>query len=128
LKTITVIPPTAHIIVGGNKSFVAKTLDQFNHAISAIVTWASSNTSVGTIDSTGKFTALEKGTTTITAANGTINGSASITVMVPTSTCKDKNHIENNHRQFKEKKEKKHIEDEEDQEDEGELEDENNED
>ena len=80
LTTIKVVPPTAKIIVGKNRSFMAKTFDQFNNKISALVTWASSNTSVGTIDNNGKFTALSAGKTTITATNGTINGSATITV------------------------------------------------
>ncbi|VVB87949.1 Bacterial Ig-like domain (group 2) [uncultured archaeon] len=80
LTTITVSPATANLSVGRTKSFVAITLDQFNQAISAIISWASSNTSVGTIDSNGKFTALSAGTTTITATNGTISGTAAITV------------------------------------------------
>ncbi|MFZ3168134.1 MAG: Ig-like domain-containing protein [Candidatus Methanoperedens sp.] len=85
LTTIKVVPPTAKIIVGKNRSFMAKTFDQFNNKISALVTWASSNTSVGTIDNNGKFTALSAGKTTITATNGTINGSATITVKAKSS-------------------------------------------
>jgi uncharacterized protein YjdB len=85
LTTIKVIPPKAKIIIGKTRLFMAKTLDQFNHKISSLVTWASSNTSVGTIDSNGKFTALSMGTTTITATNGTINGSATITVKAKSS-------------------------------------------
>lgn len=85
LTTIKVVPPTAKIIVGKNRSFMAKTFDQFNNKISALVTWASSNTSVGTIDNNGKFTALSAGKTTITATNGTINGSAAITVKAKSS-------------------------------------------
>lgn len=80
LKTIKVAPGSANLVAGESRSFVARTLDQFNQAISALVTWVSSNPSVGIIDSNGKFTALTDGTTTITASNGPISGSATVTV------------------------------------------------
>ncbi|CAG0992418.1 Ice-binding protein 1 [Methanosarcinales archaeon] len=102
LTTIKVKPPTAKIIVGKNRSFMAKTFDQFNNKISALVTWASSNTSVGTIDNNGKFTALSAGKTTITATNGTINGSATITVKAKSS-----GHVDDDSEENKEHKENK---------------------
>ena len=110
LTTIKVVPPTAKIIVGKNRSFMAKTFDQFNNKISALVTWASSNTSVGTIDNNGKFTALSTGKTTITATNGTINGSATITVKA-----KSFEHVDDDSKENEEHKED--IEDAEDTED-----------
>lgn len=93
LNKIKVTPSPAKIKIGRNQSFMAKTRDQFNHAISAIVTWASSNTTVGTIDSNGKFTALAPGTTVISATNGTISGNVTITVF---NNTKAKNHDDEN--------------------------------
>ncbi|MGB8216829.1 MAG: Ig-like domain-containing protein [Candidatus Methanoperedens sp.] len=80
LTTITVSPSTASLAVNGTQYFTAIAFDQLGHIISAIFTWASSNPAVGTIDATGKFTALSAGTTTITASNGLINGSANVSV------------------------------------------------
>ncbi len=92
VKSIKVSPPKAKIVVGKSRTFIATAFDQFKQAISAIFTWSSSNTTVGTIDNTGKFTALSAGTTTITATNGTVKGSAYVKVKAPSS---EKKHEEN---------------------------------
>jgi 6-phosphogluconolactonase (cycloisomerase 2 family) len=52
--------------------------------VSASVTWASSVTNIATITGTGVVTALNVGTTTITAAIGTVTGSATLTVSAAT--------------------------------------------
>ncbi|VVB90758.1 Bacterial Ig-like domain (group 2) [uncultured archaeon] len=80
LTTIKVSPATATLDVNGTQAFTAMTLDQNNNTINATVIWSSSNTTVGTIDAAGSFMALAAGTTTITATNGTVSGTASITV------------------------------------------------
>ncbi|MGB8217874.1 MAG: Ig-like domain-containing protein [Candidatus Methanoperedens sp.] len=80
LTTITVSPSTASVAVNGTQTFTATALDQLGNIISAIFSWVSSNPTVGTIDSTGKFTALSAGTTTITASNGSTSGSALVSV------------------------------------------------
>jgi uncharacterized protein YjdB len=80
LTNITVSPATASLAVNGTQTFTATALDQLGNLISAIFTWVSSNPAVGSIDATGKFTALSAGTTTITASNGTVNGSALVSV------------------------------------------------
>ncbi len=83
LTTIKVSPPKKSLKVNGTQTFTATAFDQLGNIISAIFTWVSSNPTVGTVDSTGKFTALSAGTTTITASNGTINGSAIVSVRAP---------------------------------------------
>lgn len=80
LATITVSPATASVEAGKNQVFSASTLNQFGNSISATITWSSSDPTVGTIDSTGLFKAVSAGTTTITAENGTVNGTATATV------------------------------------------------
>ncbi|VVB96365.1 Bacterial Ig-like domain (group 2) [uncultured archaeon] len=85
LTTITVSPATASVVVGNTQSFTASPKDQFGNPIAAIVTWSSSNTSVGTITSSGLFTAMALGMTAITATSGSISGTATVTVIaVPT--------------------------------------------
>ncbi len=88
LTTITVSPSTASNVVGETQIFTAAGFDQngVSISISPAAVWSSSNTTVGTIDSAGVFTALEAGTATITATNGTggtVSGTASVTVSAP---------------------------------------------
>jgi uncharacterized protein YjdB len=109
VKTIKVSPPKAKIVVGKSRTFIATAFDQFKQAISVIFTWSSSNTTVGTIDNTGKFTSLAEGTTTITATNGTINGSAFVTVKA-LSSGKKHGEIEEDEHEQNGHKDVKHIE------------------
>ncbi len=83
LTTIKVSPATVSVVVGGTQTFTAATLDQFNNTIATTVTWSSSSTAFGTIDSAGRFTAKASGTTTITAASGSISGTATVTTPTP---------------------------------------------
>lgn len=87
LTAMTVSPQTASVIIGNTTTFTAVLKDQFGNAITATVTWSSSNTSVGTISSAGVFTAVAAGTTTITATIGTVSGTATATV-TPTGVLK----------------------------------------
>ncbi len=83
LTTISVSPPTVSLSIGGTQTFTAAPKDQNGNAIAATITWTSSNTSVGTIDTSGKFTASAAGSTTIKAASGTVSGTAAVTVTAP---------------------------------------------
>ncbi|MCE8426347.1 MAG: Ig-like domain-containing protein, partial [Candidatus Methanoperedens sp.] len=80
LTTITVSPATATVAKGNTQAFTAAPKDQNGNSIAATITWASSNTTVGTISATGVLTAVSAGTTTVTASSGTVNGTASVTV------------------------------------------------
>ncbi len=80
LTTINVIPASATVVLNNTTNFTATGRDQLGNAVPVIVTWNSSNITVGTIDAAGIFTALALGTTTITASNGTINGTAIVIV------------------------------------------------
>ncbi len=78
--TIKVSPETVSVVVGDTQTFTAVT-----NPITATVTWSSSNTVVGTIDSTGRFTALAAGNTTITASSGSVSHTATVIVAPPES-------------------------------------------
>jgi uncharacterized protein YjdB len=81
LTTINVSPATPLVASGTTQQFTATTLDQFGAPITAAVAWNSSNPAVATINAgTGLANALSAGTTTITAANGAVSGSALLTV------------------------------------------------
>ncbi|CAD7774743.1 Bacterial Ig-like domain (group 2) [Candidatus Methanoperedenaceae archaeon GB50] len=81
LTTIEVTPKTASLTVGETQQFTATAYDQYGDEMTGIIfTWTSSNTTVGAVDEAGLFTSLVPGTTTVTAANGSVNGTAEVTV------------------------------------------------
>jgi len=82
LKSIAVSPAERSVFVGDNWTFTATPLDQYDEPMDGVLcTWTSSNETVGTVDKTGNFTALTAGTTILTAANGTVSGNATVTVL-----------------------------------------------
>ncbi len=81
LSTITVFPATADLTVGGTQQFTATGKDALGTPMSGLsFVWASSNEAVGTIDGNGLFTAVGAGSTTVTATNGSVSGTASVSV------------------------------------------------
>ena len=69
VKKVTVTPAT--MTLGQNKSYTLKaTVEVFGSGIDTGVTWTSSDTTIATVDATGKVTATDKvGTVTITATS-----------------------------------------------------------
>ncbi len=90
LSSITVTPATVTIpSAGGTAQFTANGLykngkngTQYSQPINSEVNWSSSVPSVATVNSSGLATAVAEGTTSITATggNGSISGSATLTV------------------------------------------------
>lgn len=81
--SITVSPATASVTVGGTQQFSATVYDASGTALSGqTVTWSSSNTSIATVSVGGLVTTLLTGTVTITATDGSVKGTASLTVSV----------------------------------------------
>jgi hypothetical protein len=73
LTTIEVSPSTKTLSVDATQEFTATAKDQNGNEMSGVViNWTSSNVTVGTITDAGLFTALVVGTTTVMAANGTM--------------------------------------------------------
>jgi len=87
LTSITIDPTTASIAVGATRQFTATARDQNSNPMSPqpTFTWTSSNTAVASVNSSGLATGVAAGgPVTITAASGTIKGTASITISTPT--------------------------------------------
>ncbi len=92
LTTITVTPATAGLTAGGAQVFIATAKDQSGAPMAGInITWTSSNTTVGNVtplnaltDVTGNasttFNASAAGTSLVNATNGSVRGTASVTV------------------------------------------------
>lgn len=81
VATVTVTPATASVVVGASQQFSATARDANGGVVSTTFTWASSNTTVATVNSSGSATGVAAGSASITAtsANG-ISGSAALTV------------------------------------------------
>jgi len=78
LSYITVSPDPVTVVFEENQSFVASGHDADGNPVSITPVWS---TDIGTIDTTGLFTAQHKpGTGTVTATSGTINGTANVTI------------------------------------------------
>jgi len=82
LSSIAVTPSTPTILTGTTQQFTATGTysDGSTQNLTSQTTWASSNTSVATITSTGLATAVNPGSTTISATVGSVVGSTTLSV------------------------------------------------
>lgn len=81
LTSIAVTPAVQSIAQGTAQQFSAVgSFDDGSTQLLPSVTWSSSSSSVASVDSTGFATGIAAGTTTITAASGSVSGTASLTV------------------------------------------------
>ena len=81
LTTIKVLPATASVQNGGTQLFTATGYDQNNNPMSPQPSFTWSVSGGGSINSSGLFTATTVGTNyTVTAASGSISGTASVSV------------------------------------------------
>jgi len=90
--TVTVVPVASVSVTLGSSSLTAGQTTQAtavlkdasgNVLTGRAVTWASGNTSVATVSSTGLVTTLAVGSAAIRATSGTITGQATVTVSAP---------------------------------------------
>lgn len=78
---VSISPASATLTFAGETvQFTADVTDQYGDAYDATVSWASSDTDVFTVNTTGLVTAVGDGTGMVTASVGNISDSASVTV------------------------------------------------
>jgi len=81
VTNIDVTPPTAILNIGETEPFSALARDQFGLKLAGVTfAWTSDDTTVGTIDDTGRFTAKAAGSATVTATADNVSGTATVTV------------------------------------------------
>jgi hypothetical protein len=80
LTQLMISPASQSVFPGETRSFSVSG-NTGTGSTSQSVTWSSSDSSVGTIDSNGLFTAVAPGNTIITASSGSASGSTNITVL-----------------------------------------------
>jgi hypothetical protein len=85
LTSIAVTPANPSVQTGATQQFTATGTysDSTTQNITSQVTWSSSDTAVATINSAGLATGVDTGTTTISAAQGSISGNTTLTVQPP---------------------------------------------
>jgi hypothetical protein len=91
LSTITVTPTTASVFDGTTQSFFATAFDQFGNALTTqpAFTWTvATGGAGGTVNASGDYTAPASGTglDTVRASSGSVSGTASVSVTVPSAT------------------------------------------
>ena len=82
LTSIVVSPANPSVVAGNTQQFTATGTysDGSTQNITGQVTWSSLNTAVATINSSGLASAIAGGSTTITAAQGSVSSAATLTV------------------------------------------------
>src|SRR5206468_5075075 len=81
VASVTVSPTTASLPVGATRQFSAVTKDAAGNTLTGrVVTWASSNTAVATVSSSGVVSGKAAGSATITATSETKSSTAAVTV------------------------------------------------
>ena len=88
LISVIVSPSTVNINVGGSLQLSASgTYSNYNGIdVTSSSTWSSSNPAVASVSATGFIAALTSGSTTITATDGTLSATATLTVGTSTSS------------------------------------------
>lgn len=85
--SIVVTPASPSIQLGNTQQFSATAYDNKSNALAGIAfTWASSNTSAATVNSSGLATSAATGTTYITATAGGITSNSDLLTVTPTPT------------------------------------------
>ncbi len=88
LSAISISPTTANVEVGSTRQFTASGVDQFNKPMSlSSVTWSvTTGAAFGSISSTtGLFTAVATGTSTVQATSGTVTSNTGTVTIIPAS-------------------------------------------
>ncbi len=85
VATITLTPSSATLTaIGASQQFTAAARDSSNLTMAGVhFTWASLDTTVLTVDSTGVARAVGNGTTGVIAQSGGVTGQANVTVSAP---------------------------------------------
>lgn len=84
LTSIDIAPRVTILTSGETQNFIAVPEDQRGHSMNVNITWSTSNTTVGKVDSNGLFVALKAGNTTVLATNGSISGMVNVTIIEKT--------------------------------------------
>lgn len=84
VTSVMVTPSTSQFELGTNQQFSAVAMDaNDNEVTGASFLWSSSNPAVATVTQNGLATGVSAGNTEITAASGSLGGTAAVTITVP---------------------------------------------
>lgn len=81
VATVTLLPASLALVVGGSATVTANLFDTNNAALTGrVVTWSSANSAVATVSATGLVTGVATGSTTVTATSEGRSATAPVTV------------------------------------------------
>src|SRR5205823_8017698 len=84
IASISVSPSAPSVNIGATVQLSATARDAGGNVLTGrAFTWASGNNSIASVNSSGQVTGVAAGSTSITATNGAISGTANVTVTVP---------------------------------------------
>ena len=83
VASVVISPVAASVEVGGSTQLTATPRDASGTALSTPVTWSSTSSAIASVNGTGLVTGVSVGTTTVTAASGGQQASATILVNPP---------------------------------------------
>lgn len=87
IASISVSPTVVVVQPGGTRQLTAVARDAAGNILTGrTLIWSTSAANVATVNATGLVTAITDGATTITASNGSVTGSATVSVVTPVST------------------------------------------
>ncbi|MFH1850668.1 MAG: ice-binding family protein [archaeon] len=81
LTTITLSPASATITTGSTLQLNATKLDQYNNSIAATINYASNDTAVANVSSSGLVTAVGSGSATINASSGNLSAISRLIIL-----------------------------------------------
>src|SRR5205814_1691141 len=92
VASVTVTPSSGTLAPGAAIQFSAELKDAAGRTLTGrTVTWSSANSALAAVSSTGLASGLAAGSTTITAQSEGRSGSASLSVLAPSSECSTPN-------------------------------------
>jgi len=84
VASVVITPSAASVAVGGTAQYTATLRDASGNLLTGqLVTWASTDPAVATVNQSGLATAVAAGAATISATSGAANGTAAISVPAP---------------------------------------------
>jgi hypothetical protein len=86
LTTITLLPASTNVSVNSTRQLTAASLDQNGNAITATITYTTSNSTIANVSASGLVTGKAVGNATINASSGAISASSTIQVVTPVLT------------------------------------------
>ncbi len=86
VTSVVVTPDTATVLLNSTLALTAEPRDSAGNPLQRLVSWATNDAAIATVDGAGVVTGMADGVVTITATSDGIDGTAAITVFAPVAS------------------------------------------